>query len=588
MSVNSRACVTRSGADFSHLHDETISITRYPLLTHRPITRAPQRLTRADFALYRGWLDGLPLAQLHAAYSPHADLRATRAHLAYLRDALSVAARRAQDPAAAHLLRIKPGSLKLDEVHGRDDVPTLDTYREQIDPEGVYSEAELLEFYGAEFPTLADARLDRRLARNRRLRERQAEALARLEAALADLPKRDHPLDSWFEPALAHRLAAAGLTTVNDLLAHVERHRHRWYAQVPRVGPTAAVRVMDWISRNAPSLGYQPSVLATTPRRQLPRDHGALRRPPATGVVPLEAIEAPPELDGSSGSNRAPDRCRLPGVNTDKAAILAWLETRANAHTFRAYRREAERILLWATIGRGKAFSSITAADALDYIRSFLTDPQPTGTWVRRRRVERFDADWRPFDGPLEERSREAARAILLAMCRWLVEQRYLAVNPFSGIGRIRPGRPLARDASAMTQQQLRCHLENLASRPTLRGKRDRCALLLAYQLGLSPAELAAATVGHLVCRADGSAVPNWQLEVVGRRGVRRIVWLTRDFVDALRDYFQARGLPGDFAACPPQSPVVLPMRGAGPLTAHGVSHLLKTALLTRPGELRQ
>ena len=33
---------------------------------------------REDFALYRGYLDGIALDQLHARYSPYADLRRAR------------------------------------------------------------------------------------------------------------------------------------------------------------------------------------------------------------------------------------------------------------------------------------------------------------------------------------------------------------------------------------------------------------------------------------------------------------------------------------------------------------------------------
>lgn len=53
----------------------------------------------------------------------------------------------ARDIEAAHLLRLKPGSIPLVELHDRDDVPTLEDYRAQVDPDGVYGEAELIELY---------------------------------------------------------------------------------------------------------------------------------------------------------------------------------------------------------------------------------------------------------------------------------------------------------------------------------------------------------------------------------------------------------------------------------------------------------
>src|SRR4029453_8741218 len=76
--------------------------------------RAPNRLTRQHFALYRGYLDGVSEAQLHASYGDAStDVRTTRRLIDALRDTLSVLARRARDTEAAHLLRLRPGSIPL-------------------------------------------------------------------------------------------------------------------------------------------------------------------------------------------------------------------------------------------------------------------------------------------------------------------------------------------------------------------------------------------------------------------------------------------------------------------------------------------
>ena len=112
-----------------------------------------------------------------------------------LRDTLAVAARRARDIEAAHLLRLRPGSIPLAELHGRDDVPTLEVYRAQVDPDEVYGEAELLALYRGDFPPPPSPALDRKIARNARLRQRQAAALARMEQALVQDPAPDHPVD---------------------------------------------------------------------------------------------------------------------------------------------------------------------------------------------------------------------------------------------------------------------------------------------------------------------------------------------------------------------------------------------------------
>jgi len=85
------------------------------------------RLTPQHSTLYRGYLDGLSVEQLHRSYGEAGiDVRVTRRRIATLRHALPAAARRARDTEAAHLLRLKRGSIPAAELHGRDDVQTLE------------------------------------------------------------------------------------------------------------------------------------------------------------------------------------------------------------------------------------------------------------------------------------------------------------------------------------------------------------------------------------------------------------------------------------------------------------------------------
>jgi site-specific recombinase XerD len=106
-----------------------------------------------------------------------------------------------------------------------------------------------------------------------------------------------------------------------------------------------------------------------------------------------------------------------------------------DSHTYRAYRREAERILLWAIIARGKAFSSLHTLDLSDY-RRFLQDPMPVEQWIGSPR-KKGHADWRPFAGPLSERSTRYAETVLNALFSWLVDQHYLQTNPVKGMPKL-------------------------------------------------------------------------------------------------------------------------------------------------------
>jgi hypothetical protein len=76
----------------------------------------------------------------------------------------------------------------------------------------------------------------------------------------------------------------------------------------------------------------------------------------------------------------APERCLIAASN-DHEAIAAWLASKKPAHgdadmspTQRAYRREAERLLLWAILGRREALSSLSVEDAAAF-RDFLRNP---------------------------------------------------------------------------------------------------------------------------------------------------------------------------------------------------------------------
>ena len=61
--------------------------------------------------------------------------------------------------------------------------------------------------------------------------------------------------------------------------------------------------------------------------------------------------------------------------------------------TQRSYRREAERLLLWAVLERGKALSSLSGEDATDY-RAFLAHPPVD--WCGPRHHQRRSPIWRP------------------------------------------------------------------------------------------------------------------------------------------------------------------------------------------------
>ncbi len=118
--------------------------------------------------------------------------------------------------------------------------PTLEAYRDQVDPDHVYSERELLAPSLEQFPPAHAPTIDRKVVRNRRLRARQDATLARMEAALVGAPRLAHLCEGWLAPAVVVRLTAALMTPVL-LLGLIRRWpprldakgRHKLEVQIP-------------------------------------------------------------------------------------------------------------------------------------------------------------------------------------------------------------------------------------------------------------------------------------------------------------------------------------------------------------------
>lgn len=153
----------------------------------------------------------------------------------------------------------------------------------------------------------------------------------------------------------------------------------------------------------------------------------------------LHEIILPAHLDGSQGSNRDLKNPCLISAQNDIQAIHCWLAEYKNVETtYRNYRRDAERLLLWAVVATNKPLSSLTREDILNY-RLFLNNPQPTDYWCgpkRARNGKRWTNGWKPFEGPVSERSKGTTFANLNSLFNFLVDTQYLASNPIVSVRR--------------------------------------------------------------------------------------------------------------------------------------------------------
>ncbi|RDJ97667.1 tyrosine-type recombinase/integrase [Cupriavidus lacunae] len=307
--------------------------------------------------------------------------------------------------------------------------------------------------------------------------------------------------------------------------------------------------------------------------------------PPAPHLTPLERLRLTPGLSGVAGSNRAPATATRIAAADDLAAVTAWLARYADsAATLATYRREAERLLLWAVLQLGRPLSSLTHEDLLTYER-FLADPQPAARWVlagSKKKLARGHPDWRPFAGPLSPRSVRQALVILNALFAWLTEAGYLAGNPLA-LARRRRAPAKARITRYLSHDLWETVKDTVAAMPTdtarerLHAARCRWVLTVLYLGGLRASELTATTMGAFFCRRDAQGIERWWLEVTGKGNKTRLVPATDELIAELARYRRAHELPPT-----PQfgetRPLVLPVIGkAGsekPLS-RGALHLI-------------
>jgi integrase/recombinase XerC len=385
--------------------------------------------------------------------------------------------------------------------------------------------------------------------------QRAVDAVNHIERLGNTAPRLTHGVALWFAPPLARRLQRAGLVRIQDIVVLANAKGASWWRTVPRVGQGAAATVIAWLLANKQSLGEQVLAGYVLPPRALaaPAQMAPVAIAPGCAqLVPWELLRiSSPEIDGSSGSNRAPvERCRLAARN-DYEAVNAWLTRhQENGHTWRAYRKEAERFLLWAVVEHGRAISDLAVEDCLAYL-DFLGDPQPRTRWIGPM-TDRWSAAWRPFQGPLSPASRKFARTVLKSLCEWLMRQRYLDFNPWDDVpASTAPNKGIqAARALPLPEWESLCRwLDNQSQRPGSAGAQARvarCAFLLLRETGMRREEACAARrlqLRHVGTPADAGG---WELDVIGKGNKPRKVFPSDAAIAALRAHWMDRGLDFD------------------------------------------
>lgn len=383
------------------------------------------------------------------------------------------------------------------------------------------------------------------------------QALNALQVYLARAVGPQDSLNQWFAPGIVLQLRSVGVVTVGDLVNYVNVHGYRWYRRIATLGPTRARRIVQWLlSFDQPEdawLRLRPAVLGPSSTGQISVGGLAIVPEPLPrfGLVPMERLVVPEQLSGRHGYLRA-DGPNTLGAESDAQAVQAWLATYADRpKTWDAYKREIERVWLWALLVAHKPLSSLTSQDAALY-KAFLA--APAADWIQPRPVARNSEAWRPFRRPLEGASQMHALRVASIFFDAMVSHGYLAANPMT--------RSLHKDSRARNQRTTtqrrgftanqwawiwRCTRE--VPEAGMRRQRIRLLLRLLVSTGLRLDELTRARRGDLVCveldpgdpvNASTAVELAWLLPVVGKGGVEREVPVPEELIGLIDEHLIA------------------------------------------------
>ncbi len=262
-------------------------------------------------------------------------------------------------------------------------------------------------------------------------------------------------------------------------------------------------------------------------------------------------------------------------ATTDIEALERWLDEYFDkATTFRTYKKEGERFLVWCVHVRKVTLSDLLRDDVEAYV-SFLRNPEPRDVWCGARRQRSADGKrlWHPFAGPLSDKAIKMAITILSSFLSFLVDANYVTHNPFALIRR------KSRFTISSEEQALQVHERILTTEEwqafllTVRSAdaRARFMVSMLYFLGLRIDELAKAR-WHDCKRLQGK----WWFFVCGKNNRLGKIPVNTELLHAIMTYRHHH----DMAPLPDpldDTPIFKSPRGELGLTSRHISTIIKS-----------
>lgn len=264
---------------------------------------------------------------------------------------------------------------------------------------------------------------------------------------------------------------------------------------------------------------------------------------------------------------------------------------RGSQATFNAYRREIERFLLWSWYVHHDSIQCIKRHDAENYI---VFCQSPPSSWIGKKQVARFtkkhteprvpNPQWRPYiqldttqpsgSYNLSQKSMQALFAILGSFYHYMIQEDYIAYNPFVQIRqkskflRKKQYHTPVKRLSDLQWMYVLDATEKLAASHPEQHERTLFIIHALYSMYLRISELAASerwtpTMSDFARDREG----NWWFTTVGKGNKERIIPVSNAMLMALKRYRRALGLT---ALPSPQENRVLisKQKGYGPVTS--------------------
>ncbi|MBS0483489.1 MAG: tyrosine-type recombinase/integrase [Proteobacteria bacterium] len=499
-----------------------------------------------DLALLRAVVQGMRPAAAARRYLPdlHRDARVVRSHLVAVAREARIHLEGMGEANLAAALGPALG-LNMTEPEVGQGAPDLEEFARRFDV-GMFSERELVELYEEEYGACAIPEPPAFGPTPAQALERALKGLSLIQARGVQVPKGDDPVSLWLSARLCAQLRPFGVLRLSDLVTLANRFGRTWWREVPGLGRERAERLVQWLLDHETWLGQRLS----------PR----VRREAVAVVATTQPGARLPAMAGhtdlrSTGFNAL-------GANSDHQALRIWLDTLSlkSPHTLAAYRRDVERLLLWAH-ERGLSLSTLTVVDAIEHAR-FLSNPP--AHWVNTLPATRCGGDWRPMRGPLSRSSARRALAAIGHLYGFLVESGYLTANPFARV-RAAAGASMANAVMDTTRSFGLRHLD--AMRATLDAmpggahkRRLLAILMLAETTGMRRQEMSAHTWGDLRKHAGETTGARYVLTVRGKGGHERKLPVKDSVIEALERHLADRRMLMDAGVLPDQALAETPL----------------------------